>query len=167
MRRLSPMRPMDKSRAIAGGLAGAVFSGLAIWAFNYHPLTYTNVCGYNIPSGVGDYSWLAAIFAVFAIIGFVLMVVELSHRPDAYVPDVGHIPREPTAQAPAIAPRCPVCGEPIQAGWAVCPRCEHRFSLPPAQEEPRPPPPKVCPSCSSLVASEARICPYCREQLRP
>ncbi|MCG6892495.1 MAG: SUMF1/EgtB/PvdO family nonheme iron enzyme [Desulfobacteraceae bacterium] len=50
--------------------------------------------------------------------------------------------------------RCPQCGEPVKAGWRLCPVCETRLR------------PLACPQCGALVKDNWKRCPECETRLQ-
>jgi hypothetical protein len=110
---------MRKGLAIAGGLVGAIFSGASVWAFTAKHVETVYI--YNIPvqETVTGYPDLGALFLVFAILGFVIMVVGFLSKPYCEGPP------QPILQTPTYA--CPYCGQLFPQGTPVCPKCNHEI----------------------------------------
>lgn len=66
--------PMYKTRAMIGGIIGAIFTGLAIMAFTAKHAEIVH-SDYNFISY--GYPGLGSILLIIAIIGYVIMIVEL------------------------------------------------------------------------------------------
>ncbi len=110
---------MRKGLAILGGLFGAVFTGAAVWAFT---VTHTDTIyryGIAFQESVTGYSDLGALFIVFAILGFVVMMVGFLSKPFCGGPP------QPILQNPTYA--CPYCGQLFPHGTAVCPKCNREI----------------------------------------
>jgi hypothetical protein len=72
---------MNKTLAAIGGVVGAIFTGMAIYMFNYKEVAYTTLFGYQIPSGVKTYPEIATVLIIIAIIGFVVMIIAMASKP--------------------------------------------------------------------------------------
>jgi len=66
---------------------------------------------------VSGYPDMGALFLVFAILGFVMMMVGFLSQPD----------RERSSQPmlQSLTYVCPFCGQPFGQGALVCPKCSH------------------------------------------
>jgi hypothetical protein len=110
---------MRRGLAIAGGLVGAMFTGASVWAFTAKHIETVYI--YNIPvqQTVTGYPDLGALFLVFAILGFVIMVVGFLSKPYCVQPP------QPILQTPSYA--CPYCGQLFAHGTPVCPKCNREI----------------------------------------
>ncbi len=88
--------------------------------------------------------------------------------PPAAVPSVPVTPKGPT---------CPACHEPVEAGWKLCPFCDHALGEPSAPSSAgaagtksastRPTSAKThCPACNEEVERDWKICPFCDNELK-
>jgi cell division protein FtsX len=72
---------MNKTLATIGGIVGAIFTGLAVYMFNYKEVTYTTLYGIQIPSGEKTYPEIATVLLIIAMIGFVVMIIAMASKP--------------------------------------------------------------------------------------
>ena len=96
---------MRKRLAIAGGIIGAIFSGVTIWAFTSEHFETEYILNFPVQHEVVGYPELGALFLTFAILGFVIMVVGFLSKE---VTEQSTHP-QPMLQSPSYA--CPYCGQ--------------------------------------------------------
>ncbi|MGD0817931.1 MAG: hypothetical protein ABR986_05960 [Methanomassiliicoccales archaeon] len=110
---------MRKGLTIAGGIVGAMFTGASVWAFTEKHMETVYYYGFPVQQQVNGYPDLGALFLVFAILGFVIMVVGLVSKPD------GGRSIQPILQNPTYA--CPYCGQLFAHDTPVCPKCNREM----------------------------------------
>jgi hypothetical protein len=110
---------MRKALAIAGGVFGAVFTGAAVWAFTEKHLETTYFYGIPVQQTVDGYPGFGSVFIVLAIVGFVVMAVGFLSKP------TGERMSVPISIGPSYS--CPHCGQPLDQGTPVCPKCSREI----------------------------------------